>query len=773
MKKYIKVVILIVFILAIGGLFIAKPNISKAQFNDPPAADISSVSPNPATNQITVVGTAVGGDTSQGQECQTSGGKKGPAEDEEALPINDTTLTYSFDGGLSISGPSATVTTTGVSQPCGSTKTFQLYQYAFNFTDSTNIARLSPGNHTLLVCLGGNICNAASFTTSNTTNSSSNNCSTVYISGFRPTISGSLSVSSNTITATGSYNSGLVMTGPYCYDSTPYYSSRPGIDTISYSTDTGKSGSAITQITTGGVNGYCASSSFGQPEQGTFSLSFNDNVSSVHNLTISIGNCASKTLTYGSSGGTIVVTSNNSQTSTPVSANWDIVAGSTDICGIGVTCSGTAQTYTNQSIGVTYTIVPTTPRPDLYALNSVKLISPAKNGNSFLALLKKILAPIAEAACPGHTWCVPNGTSQTLQSGGSTDTFNVQWDPIANIALSQSSLSLSSQAGSPTSGQIQVLNTGAPGSTLTWTTTSSAPSWLSVSPSSDSTGITNDSAGDYGSDNVTVNASGLAAGTYSGTVRFVGSSLYGQWYANAPSYIDLIVTLTVTPFQCPNGDAYVGSSCTPCSNGGCTGTGGSPTNPGGGLICNNGKGNPPRCDTYLQPTATLYATPSTVNQGQSTALTWGSTNATSCSAAGGFSTGGATSGTAQSIALTQNPAIFQVTCTGPGGSASANASVTVLSPNATISANPMRVQSGKTSLITWSASNVTSCQVTDSSGNKLASGNADHGNNFSKNSPYTATITNQSTFTIDCKTNGGPDVIDSVTVNIVPLFQEF
>jgi hypothetical protein len=191
------------------------------------------------------------------------------------------------------------------------------------------------------------------------------------------------------------------------------------------------------------------------------------------------------------------------------------------------------------------------------------------------------------------------------------------------------------------------------------------------------------------------------------------------------------------------------------------------------LICNNGKGNPPRCDTYLQPTATLYATPSTVNQGQSTALTWGSTNATSCSAAGGFSTGGATSGTAQSIALTQNPAIFQVTCTGPGGSASANASVTVLSPNATISANPMRVQSGKTSLITWSASNVTSCQVTDSSGNKLASGNADHGNNFSKNSPYTATITNQSTFTIDCKTNGGPDVIDSVTVNIVPLFQEF
>jgi ribosomal protein S11 len=99
--------------------------------------------------------------------------------------------------------------------------------------------------------------------------------------------------------------------------------------------------------------------------------------------------------------------------------------------------------------------------------------------------------------------------------------------------------------------------------------------------------------------------------------------------------------------------------------------------------------------------------------------------------------------------------------------------ITVLQPTVDISASLTRVSSGGTSMITWSANNVTSCTVTDSSGNDLAHGNANSSNAFSKNSPYSATIISQTVFTITCHTGGGPDVSKSVTVNILPLFQEF
>ncbi|MFA5942691.1 MAG: hypothetical protein WC798_03410 [Candidatus Paceibacterota bacterium] len=218
------------------------------------------------------------------------------------------------------------------------------------------------------------------------------------------------------------------------------------------------------------------------------------------------------------------------------------------------------------------------------------------------------------------------------------------------------------------------------------------------------------------------------------------------------------VTVTVTPPTCPNG------ADNPLA---CTTVGGA---------CINGATNPPTCTIFPPPvpTATLSVDEPTIDSGQSTTLRWNSTNATSCTGYG-FTAGG-TSGSSSTGTLTNPPdaVSYQVECTGPGGtSPRASASVTVLSPDAQISANPARVQAGDTSEIEWSASGVTSCEVTDPSGNKLATGNAEHGNNFSKNSPYTTEpITGQSTFTIVCKTNG-EDITDSVTVNIVPLFQEF
>ena len=209
----------------------------------------------------------------------------------------------------------------------------------------------------------------------------------------------------------------------------------------------------------------------------------------------------------------------------------------------------------------------------------------------------------------------------------------------------------------------------------------SAP-WLSVFPSSDSTGLTNGLSGNI-SENVTINTSGLAAGSYyTGHITFTEFRLHLPGICHLYNPVIFTVNLTVTPApvngtcgsangvtypygsssyspnvqcsngspsntsfpttgnsvswtcsgtnggsasgtcsasqavqQCSNGQAYVSGSCTSCSNGGCSGGGGNPINPGGGLICNNGGNNPPTC-TFPAPTATLSASPSTIVTGQ-------------------------------------------------------------------------------------------------------------------------------------------------------------
>src|SRR3989344_3051251 len=175
--------------------------------------------------------------------------------------------------------------------------------------------------------------------------------------------------------------------------------------------------------------------------------------------------------------------------------------------------------------------------------------------------------------------------------------------------------------------------------------------------------------------------------------------------------------------------------------------------------------------TDLAPTATLSADPTTINLGQSSTLTWSSTNATSCTGTG-FTAGGSSGSRSTGILNPPGTFNYQVACTGAGGtSAPAFASVEVLSPNVAISASPTRVQAGTNSQISWSASGVKSCAVTGPSGT-LASGNADVSHNFAIGSPRSTLISSQSIFTITCETNGAP-ATKSVTVNVVSIFQEF
>jgi hypothetical protein len=164
----------------------------------------------------------------------------------------------------------------------------------------------------------------------------------------------------------------------------------------------------------------------------------------------------------------------------------------------------------------------------------------------------------------------------------------------------------------------------------------------------------------------------------------------------------------------------------------------------------------------------LTASPSSITNGSSSNLTWGSTGATSCRAFGGFWTGNATS---NSTGVSVNPSTtsnYQIHCDNAGGSTNsniANVTVTASAPVLSITATPTRVSSGGTSIIKWSASGsgVTSCNVTRNGGawksglvSVPAAGVSD-------------TVTGQTVYTLTCNA-GSPQ---SVTVNVAPGFQEF
>lgn len=174
--------------------------------------------------------------------------------------------------------------------------------------------------------------------------------------------------------------------------------------------------------------------------------------------------------------------------------------------------------------------------------------------------------------------------------------------------------------------------------------------------------------------------------------------------------------------------------------------------------CGGGDADPPTSPVETPPTVTLTSNASSVTSGNSVTLTWSSTNATSCTASGGWSGSKATSGSASLGPLTTNTTAT-LTCTGEGGTDSDSVSITVTAappqPTVTLSANPTSVMSGSTSLLTWSSTNATSCTASGAwSGTKATSG-----------TQTTLALTSQSTYTLACSGTGG-SALASVTVSI-------
>jgi hypothetical protein len=90
------------------------------------------------------------------------------------------------------------------------------------------------------------------------------------------------------------------------------------------------------------------------------------------------------------------------------------------------------------------------------------------------------------------------------------------------------------------------------------------------------------------------------------------------------------------------------------------------------------------------PTVTLGVSPSSVSAGQSSVLTWASTNATACTASGAWSGSQPTSGSTSTGALNQS-STYTLSCTGSGGTASASTTVTVTTATTILTIGDARV----------------------------------------------------------------------------------
>jgi len=163
------------------------------------------------------------------------------------------------------------------------------------------------------------------------------------------------------------------------------------------------------------------------------------------------------------------------------------------------------------------------------------------------------------------------------------------------------------------------------------------------------------------------------------------------------------------------------------------------------------------------PTVTISANPASVTLGSASTLTWSSTDATSCTASGGWTGSRATSGTASVTPAAVGSTSYTLSCTGGGGTASATATVAVNpvpapAPTVTLAANPGSVTLGASATLTWSTTNATAC---------TASGNWSGSRATSGSESVTPAANGTQTYTLTCTGTGG-SANRSVTVTATP-----
>jgi hypothetical protein len=182
----------------------------------------------------------------------------------------------------------------------------------------------------------------------------------------------------------------------------------------------------------------------------------------------------------------------------------------------------------------------------------------------------------------------------------------------------------------------------------------------------------------------------------------------------------------------------------------CTGTGGS------------GNGTASLMVAAPVPTVTIGASPTSIALGQSSTLTWSSTNATSCTASNAWTGSEALSGTLSETPTAAGSLSYVLTCMGAGGSAQATALLTVTAPApiVTIAVAPTAITVGQSATLTWSSTNATSCAASGSwSGAEATSGTLS----------VTPTASGTASYALACTGAGGTaNGTATLTVSAVP-----
>ena len=159
----------------------------------------------------------------------------------------------------------------------------------------------------------------------------------------------------------------------------------------------------------------------------------------------------------------------------------------------------------------------------------------------------------------------------------------------------------------------------------------------------------------------------------------------------------------------------------------------------------------------------LSVSPNPYSCSAGTTLSWTVTNATSCTASGGWSGAkSATDGTYTEVVHPSGATTYTLDCSGSGAPATQSVSVTApspscpVSPAVTVTANPITIDPGQSTIVSWSANSlIVSCSpVTWANNSTALSGTTSQ-------SPVTTT-----TYSATCTGNDGNPYTGSATVTV-------
>ncbi len=171
-----------------------------------------------------------------------------------------------------------------------------------------------------------------------------------------------------------------------------------------------------------------------------------------------------------------------------------------------------------------------------------------------------------------------------------------------------------------------------------------------------------------------------------------------------------------------------------------------------------GGGATTQSDDAPSPSLTFSASPSSVSEGESTTLSWSSTNTDSCRASGGWSGDRAVSGS-ETISNLQSTQTFSLSCSGEGGGVLRDVVVDVVGDGevtVNLTADRLDVRAGEQVTLTWDSSSATSCEASgDWSGDQSLSGTF-----------TTPPLTEDSNFRLTCFAQA-QSAVSQVGVNVV------